>query len=398
MKPTRNRLRRATCLALALSASATAAQSLQDESRLQERVDQFLVESNVPAVGAAVVVPGEPTLIAVAGHRTSQRQVPVTPRDLWHIGSISKSFTATLFARLIERPTELNDDDSAQRLHWDSGLGRLLPLAVGTPFENVPMRLLLAHRSGMVANPPMSRFATRDVTTPIREQRTEIVTELLGTSLEFEPGTEILYSNAGYTTAGTALEHLLDQSWEELMRREVFTPLGLDSAGFGPPGSIDVVDQPRGHGGASNDELKPVPPTPMADNPAFLGPAATIHMSLEDLATYSRAHLEGEMGIDGLVSSQSFRTLHAALEGQSHGLGWIQFPDGEGPAALIPGDVFMHNGSNTMWYAIVFFAPEERVAVAVTVNAGLHNARPVNRFAIELMQEFGASAPPEEAP
>lgn len=362
------------------------------ETRLVERVDDFQESSGIPAVGAAVIQPGRPVAIAVAGHRTANREVPVTEDDLWHLGSISKSFTATLVARLVEKPTPLDVGGSGDTLDWSTPLGLVLPAAVDTPFEEVPLRFFLGHRSGLIANPPMSRFQGRDTTTPIREQRDGIVAELLATAPASEPGTEMLYSNAGYIVVGTALEHLLDASWEELVSREVFEPLGLGSAGFGPPGSVASVDQPRGHTGASNDALTPVPPTPIADNPSFLGPAGTIHMSLEDLAAYVRAHLEGELGTDGILRAETFHTLHTPLEGQTYALGWIRFADGNGPAAIVPGDLWMHNGSNTIWYAIVFFAPEEEVAVAVTTNAGLHNAQSVNRFAIRLLQDFGASA------
>jgi CubicO group peptidase (beta-lactamase class C family) len=370
--------------------SNTSTAPLQDQ--LQQSVDAFLAASGVPAVGAALVIVDQPTVLAVAGHRTSQGEVAVTTADLWHIGSISKSFTSTLIGRLIERPTPLADQAKADNLDWDTPLGRLLPFAQSTAFEQLPLRLFLGHRSGLIANPASAYFAQRDTTTPIREQRSKIVAELLASDPVSTPGTAMLYSNAGYIVAGTALEHLLDASWEELVRREVFVPLGLESAGFGPPGSIDTIDQPRGHVGASNDQLQPVPPTPFADNPTFLGPAGTIHLSLSDLATYARAHLEGELGKDGIVSAATFRALHTPLAGQNYALGWIQFPDGEGPAALVPGDLYMHNGSNTMSYAIVFFAPEARIATIVTVNAGIHNARAVDAFAIELMKKHGGSA------
>ena len=60
------------------------------------------------------------------------------------------------------------------------------------------------------------------------------------------PGTSI-YSNVGYALAGLMAEQVTGHSWEDLMRKRVFEPLGMLSAGFGPPGHAGRVDQPWGH-------------------------------------------------------------------------------------------------------------------------------------------------------
>jgi len=85
-----------------------------------------------------------------------------------------------------------------------------------------------------------------------------------------------LYSNIGYTIA----ESLASRSWEDLIREEIFQPLGLDSAGFGPPKDHrNMLEQPREHqkslfsrGGKSV--------TSEVDNTSIIGPAGSIYMSL----------------------------------------------------------------------------------------------------------------------
>ena len=76
--------------------------------------------------------------------------------------------------------------------------------------------------------------------------------------------TEFLYSNAGYVIAGAMLEQVTGESWEELIRTEVFEPLGMTRAGFGAPGSADAVDQPRGHRAGLFGGLNAVAPGPRA--------------------------------------------------------------------------------------------------------------------------------------
>ena len=62
------------------------------------------------------------------------------------------------------------------------------------------------------------------------------------------PGEKYAYSNVGYTIAGAMAEKATGATWEDLVKREVFEPLELTGAGFGPPKSPDeTLEQPRGH-------------------------------------------------------------------------------------------------------------------------------------------------------
>ena len=95
----------------------------------------------------------------------------------------------------------------------------------------------------------------------------------------YPPGEKYEYSNVGYTIAGAMAEKVTGATWEDLVKREVFEPLELTEAGFGPPKSADeTLEQPRGHrkvlaGKVSVDDE--------ADNTPIMGPAGTVHMTLQ---------------------------------------------------------------------------------------------------------------------
>ena len=57
----------------------------------------------------------------------------------------------------------------------------------------------------------------------------------------------MIYSNQGYAIVGAMLEKITGQDYETLMTEKLFKPLHMDTAGFGPPGTTDKVDQPWGH-------------------------------------------------------------------------------------------------------------------------------------------------------
>ena len=80
-------------------------------------------------------------------------------------------------------------------------------------------------------------------------ERWSIVTHYLSRPPALNPGVRYEYSNVGYIIAGAVAERCTGKSWEELLRSEVFTPLGMTTAGFGPPGEAGArpADQPRAH-------------------------------------------------------------------------------------------------------------------------------------------------------
>ena len=58
---------------------------------------------------------------------------------------------------------------------------------------------------------------------------------------------DFAYSNLGFIIVGAIAEARTGKSWEDLIREQIFTPLGIKNAGFGPPGTPGKLDQPWGH-------------------------------------------------------------------------------------------------------------------------------------------------------
>jgi CubicO group peptidase (beta-lactamase class C family) len=183
------------------------------------------------------------------------------------------------------------------------------------------------------------------------------------------PGSKYQYANYGYTIAGAMCERVTGKSWEDLMRDELFTPLGMTTAGFGSPGTAEAVDQPWGHGGIFGP--KAIAPGPQADNPAVIGPAGTVHCSLADWAKYAAFHLRGSRGEEPRLPADVFQKLHTPLPGDEddYAFGWIVTErDWAGGKAL------MHAGSNTMWFALIWLAPQRDEAYLAATNVGSNTA------------------------
>jgi D-alanyl-D-alanine carboxypeptidase len=207
--------------------------------------------------------------------------------------------------------------------------------------------------------------------------RTRVVVLALATEPLHAPGAGFLYSNIDYILAGSILEEKSGKAWEVIVREEILAPMKLSSAGFGAPGTSDAVTQPRGHRGRLG-ALTPVEPP--ADNPPVFGPAGTMHLSITDLARWGQEHLRGERGQDGWLKSATFKLLHTPPAGD-YALGWVSQMKGDQR-------VIWHNGSNTMWYAIVAFNAAADKGVAVITNGGITAGGTVDRLAFELITEL----------
>ena len=306
----------------------------------------------LPALAVVVVKDGTIWDRAATGVRKFGDPARVTTNDLFHIGSCTKSMTATLAARLIEEG----------KLRWDTTIAEVFPELKGKmsqPYASVTLEQLLQHRGGCPGQPPSAAWkqAWARQGAPA-EQRYEFIQAVLRLPPEAPPGSKFIYSNQGYAIAGAMLEKLTGKPWEQLMRERIFAPLGMKSSGFGVPGTIGQIDQPWGHTRAGGQN-KPV----QSDNPPGIGPAGTVHGSLDDLARYTMLHLRRGQGTNALLKPETFRRLHTPPAGAEYAAGWISLERG-----WAGGKALMHNGSNTMWYLVMWLAPERNFAVIAATN------------------------------
>lgn len=332
-----------------------AAAAPEVKSDLAPLLQPLLDKHKVPALAGAVVRAEGPIRVGAVGVRQAGRKEQVTADDRFHIGSCTKAMTATLCARLIEQG----------KLSWTTTLGDAFPDLAGKmhkDYRGVTLEQLLTQRGGFPGDAPeplwTKLWAHKGTPTAARALLLQGLTPEPPAS---KPGTMYLYSNAGYAVAGHMAERVLKKSWEELMKEQLFTPLGMKSAGFGAPGSASKVDQPRGHTKAG----KPVEPGLGADNPSGIAPAGAVHCSVADWAKFARLHLRGAQGRAELFRAETFAKLHAPAkgDGEPYACGW-----GVAEQAWTGGAALTHAGSNTMWYAVVWIAPKKDLAVLAACN------------------------------
>lgn len=340
----------ASSAALPFAASAMAEDSVPS---WQPKLEEIRVRYDLPALGAAIVTSAGLRNVAVVGMRKKGTEIAATPNDLWHLGSNTKAMTSTLAARAVE----------AGKIDWNTPLGEVhsgRKSQKSSPLLDATLTDFLSHWSGLPANPAWADLARGGG--DMRSQREAAVK--LALELEDLPrvGETHLYSNWGYVVAGHMLEKTLDQPWEDLMRGGIFSPLGIERAGFGGTGTPGEIDQPWPHGEDGKPMLKN---GPKVDNRPVLGPAGTVHMSLGDWAKFIAEHLAGRKGQGKLLKAATYEHLHTAVrEGNPYAYGWLDLERSWG------GRVLTHGGSNTMNKSVAWLAPEKDFAVIACTNQG----------------------------
>jgi CubicO group peptidase (beta-lactamase class C family) len=312
-------------------------------------------EKKLVGLAAMVTVDGQVVASAVDGERKVDSGVELEIDDRWHLGAIAQSITATMIARLVE----------SGQLSWSTTVGECFPEAqIHDDWKPVTFKELLTNTAGAPANFPIGIWLEKPALGPeCTLARRKAVLDVLAEKPVHPPGEKYEYSNVGYTIAAAMVEKITGQTWDGLVRREVFDPLSLTGTGFGPPKSPDEsLPQPRGH--------RPLPGSKLAvgddvDNTPIIGPAGGVHMSLADLSAFGTEHLRGDRGTGKLLSAETYKLLHAPTLGQ-YACGWVR----NQPGTAIPYTVYWHNGTNTLWYALVVFIPEKNMVVAVTSNDG----------------------------
>ncbi|HEX8568687.1 MAG TPA: serine hydrolase domain-containing protein [Caulobacteraceae bacterium] len=336
-------------LPLVLTRGDVAAAPAPVQALTPERLAELRRKAGSPALAAAAARGSGPARVWVDGERRTGSGAAVRETDIWHLGSITKSMTATLIGRLVD----------AGKIAWDdtvgAGLAEIAP-EMRPAYREVTFRHLLSHRSGLPANiamPSLLAYA-RENDDP-REERRRYVRQALSAEPVGAAGAAYTYSNSGYVAAAAILEARLGEPWEQLVRTHVFRPLGLASAGFGAPGRAGALDQPVGHAPSLLGGRTPHPPGQgITDNPAVLGPAGRAHMSLQDLLKYLAAHRDR----GDFLKPATWKVLHTPAFGGDYAMGWMVRPEG----------VLWHNGSNTLWYAEAMVGRE--VVAAAAANDG----------------------------
>jgi D-alanyl-D-alanine carboxypeptidase len=227
----------------------------------------------------------------VADRRSGQ---PPRAGDRFRIGSITKTFVATVLLQL-EADGRLDVDDTVER--WLPGLVH----GHGNDGRRITVRQLLDHTSGLYDYTSDPAFRATHFGTAFLAHRYETHTpaRLVHTALAhpplFAPGRGWHYSNTDYVLAGMVIKAVTGHGYARAIERRILRPLGLHGTSL--PGTRSGL---RGrHGHAYSRLYGTGPHEPVHDvtdfDPSLAGASGEMVSTTGDLITFVRALLAGRL-------------------------------------------------------------------------------------------------------
>lgn len=204
---------------LILSA-AVAAPALAQQAAAAARVDSLFAtwdRADSPGAAVAVLRHGEVVLERGYGSAQLEHEVPITPATVFHVASVTKQFTAFGAALLAHRGVLSLEDDIQTHLPELADFG-----------APITIRHLIHHTSGIrdqwellaIGGWRLDDVITKDQILRMLARQRE---------LNFEPGSEYLYSNSGYTLLAEIIERASGTPFPQWMAENVFRPVGMSS-------------------------------------------------------------------------------------------------------------------------------------------------------------------------
>lgn len=309
----------------AVSASADELSTLEKPLSVQAAADTGVQQG---LVGTMVIhMMSNSGEYGIAGVRELGHPAPLSPHDLFAIGSNGKAMTAAVAARLVEQG----------KVRWDSSLAEVLPQLLDSmrpEYRLVTLEQLLNHQGGVWAFTTSEEFAYLfqhyDGYIPSERSQQRLAFSrwvLQQTPPEgIVPGSSYLYSNAGYTLVSAMLETVSGISFEQLLLQELAQPLGIsDQLVFSSPRALST-EQPIGHYGTPK-ELQVLPshlPEMELLNQVMLA-AGGFSMTPKAYAVWLQAHLLAFQGQATALPSSYIAKLKASPN-DHYTLGWVQLP------------------------------------------------------------------------
>ncbi|MCZ4119484.1 serine hydrolase domain-containing protein [Streptomyces sp. H39-S7] len=250
------------------------------------------VAAGVPGIQAQAQTGGD-TWFGTAGTADLASGRPFRPGDQFRIGSITKTFVATVLLQL----------EAERKLSLDDTVDRLLPGVVrgnGNDGRHITLRQLLNHTSGLfnytedagiLAKMTGQGFLDHRYDTYRPEQ---LVAVALTHRPNFTPGTSWSYSNTNYIVAGMVVAKVTGHSYAQEIERRILRPVGLRSTSV--PGTSPTL--PGRHGRAYS-QLFAQTPGKVYDvtgfNPSIAGSAGEMISTTADLNRFYSALLRGRL-------------------------------------------------------------------------------------------------------
>jgi CubicO group peptidase (beta-lactamase class C family) len=344
-------------LAVLIPPGKAAAEPLADKE-VAPLVNEALKRWGPPGLAVAVLR-GEVVYAQGFGVREQGKKDAITPDTVFSIGSLTKAFTATALAILVDE----------RKAGWDDRVREHLPaFRLFDPLADREVRLrdLLCHRTGLARHDLLWYRASWPVEESIRRLA------FLEPASSFRSKYE--YNNLAYLVAGQAIARAAGAPWHTFVQDRLFAPLGMKSADFTASAARALPDHATPHRRDASGKLQSIDWYP---DDKQIRASGSIKTSAADLVRWMRLQLnEGVYAGKRIVSAEALAETHTPqivvpldrdlarlteTTQAGYGLGW-QIRDYRGRRLL------EHGGATDGFRARILLVPKEKVGLVLLTN------------------------------
>lgn len=339
-----------------------------DAGKFQQALDTSRTALGFPGVIAGVWAPtGE--WVGTSGTSGQGLTTPITPAFHTRIGSISKTFTVTALLQLFEQG----------KVSLDDTIGKYVP---GVPNANTATLANLAEMTSGIPSYTLNDSFTKAYFANPAETFTpeQLINVIRNEPASFVPGAKYDYSNSNTVLLGMVIEKVTGEPMSEVLKQQIFTPLGLTGTSF--PGTSP--DLPNPYLSGITEQGQPQGKTANATNwnPSWAFTAGEMISTLSDLRIWGKALATGEGILGKEMAAKRLASLNTTVAPntaeKAYGLGFGRINDWIGHTGELPG-----------YNTTVYYDPNLDTTVVVMVNSDIASAsgeNPASAVTLQLMQ------------
>ena len=355
-----NRLALACLVSLASSISVSAQPAaappapaaVVSQAEIESKADAFLAaQAKVNGFSGSVLIAREGVRLYSKGFgwANAEWEIPNASNTKFRLGSITKQFTATAVLRLQEQG----------KLKAQDAICTYLSPCPDT-WKAVTVHHLLTHTSGIPSYTGSPEYGKTMMMPKTAEQ---MVAGFRDLPLEFQPGERFKYNNSGYFLLGLIIEKVSGKKYEEVLRDEIFGPLGMHDSGY--DWSATLIPR-RAAGYQRRDGLVNAPYLDMQQPYS----AGSLYSTVDDLLLWDQA-----LYTDKVLPAAAREAMFTPFK-DGYAYGWNVVP----PDKAVSGKRQVgHGGGINGFSTMIARVPEDRLVVIVLGNVDNVNATPIAR-------------------
>lgn len=301
------------------------------------------VQENEPGLSIGIVYRGQPVLSSHYGLMNLDYDMKTSGSTKYNLASVSKNITA-LGILILEAEGKLKLQDKI------AGYLPNLP----KEYSEITIDQLLHHTSGIPSTDNLKLFAGIPLNNPwTMTEEMDLLQKY--SKLNFEPGTEYMYSNGGYTLLAAVIESATGQDFAGFFEQKVFQPLNLQAGAYDKPGKL-IENRAKGYtkvGENFADALTEAESVPGASN---------FYFSMEDMLTWMKLFLQEDSHFKQQVTKMMQPSFVVSKEDTiSYSFG-LNIKDHKGLKTVY------HSGGTPGFTSNMMLFPEQEIGITILTN------------------------------